>query len=87
MYKLFNDKKDFTQNTVGIQVLGVMVVNGIAPYKSHTSSVSINTYFEDFTANMDSHKKEVYQASAEVLGLCLKYFANQDAGANILLKN
>jgi len=27
---------------------------------------------------MDSQKKEVYQATAEVLGLCLKYFVNQD---------
>ena len=27
---------------------------------------------------MDSQKKEVYQATAEVLGLCLKHFANQD---------
>ena len=48
IHKLFCDKRDLAQNTAGIQILGVMVANDIAPYQSPTT-VPIDTYFEDFT--------------------------------------
>ena len=48
IHKLFCDKRDLTQNTAGIQILGVMVANDIAPYQSPTT-VPVITYFEDFT--------------------------------------
>ena len=56
----------------------------------HKSLYEPLSYFQDFTANMDSDKKEVYQAASEVLGLCLKHFANnqdyQKEIKNIVLK-
>ena len=40
--------------------------------------IPITTYFQDLAMNMDSHKKEVHKAAAEVLGLCLKLLGNDD---------
>ena len=71
-YKLFSIKEDLTRNNVGVQILGFFVIHGVSPYECAT--IPLETYFKDLAMNLECHKKEVYQATAEVLGLCLQYF-------------
>ena len=72
LYKMFNERTDLTKNTAGVHMLGFLASNEVAPFKASKTPLAV--YFKDFTMNLDSHRKEVYQATAEVCGLSIKYF-------------
>ncbi|XP_049710414.1 DNA-dependent protein kinase catalytic subunit isoform X1 [Elephas maximus indicus] len=60
-------------NSVGIQLLGIVIANNLAPYDPKCGIESVR-YFEALANNIAFVKhKEVYAAAAEVLGLILRY--------------
>lgn len=60
-------------NSVGIQLLGIVVANDLPPYDPKCDIPSTK-YFEALVNNMSFVKyKEVYAAAAEVLGLILQH--------------
>ncbi len=71
VHKLFsNHNRD--ENIVGIQLLGHLLENGHPPFAKTT--VDDKIYFGDLMRNLDSTKKEINQATAEVLGFALQYY-------------
>ena len=52
-------------SVVGIQVMGILLANGISPYQL-TTSVSEQKFFEDLARNLNSRQKQVCQPAAEV---------------------
>ncbi|XP_040828526.1 DNA-dependent protein kinase catalytic subunit [Ochotona curzoniae] len=64
-------------NSVGIQLLGIVMANNLPPYDPQCGVDSV-TYFQALVNNMSFVKyKEVYAAAAEVLGLILRYVAEK----------
>ncbi|MBZ3885751.1 DNA-dependent protein kinase catalytic subunit [Sciurus carolinensis] len=60
-------------NSIGIQLLGIVMANNLSPYDPKCGIESIK-YFQTLVNNMSFIKyKEVYAAAAEVLGLILQY--------------
>uniref|UniRef100_A0A2K6EWI3 DNA-dependent protein kinase catalytic subunit n=1 Tax=Propithecus coquereli TaxID=379532 RepID=A0A2K6EWI3_PROCO len=60
-------------NSVGIQLLGIVMANNLPPYDPKCGVESFQ-YFQALVNNMSFVKyKEVYAAAAEVLGLVLQY--------------
>ncbi|MEJ1281700.1 protein kinase DNA activated catalytic polypeptide [Cricetulus griseus] len=60
-------------NSVGIQLLGIVIANDLPPYDPKCD-VASTRYFEALVNNMSFVKyKEVYAAAAEVLGLILQH--------------
>ncbi|XP_053785435.1 DNA-dependent protein kinase catalytic subunit isoform X4 [Desmodus rotundus] len=60
-------------NSVGIQLLGIVMANNFPPYDPKCG-VESTKYFEALVNNMSFVKyREVYAAAAEVLGLILQY--------------
>ncbi|XP_062044500.1 DNA-dependent protein kinase catalytic subunit isoform X2 [Lepus europaeus] len=60
-------------NSVGIQLLGIVMANNLPPYDPKCGVESV-TYFQALVNNMSFVKyREVYAAAAEVLGLVLRY--------------
>ncbi|XP_052014740.1 DNA-dependent protein kinase catalytic subunit isoform X2 [Apodemus sylvaticus] len=60
-------------NSVGIQLLGIVIANNLPPYDPKCDITSA-MYFEALVNNMSFVKyKEVYAAAAEVLGLILQH--------------
>uniref|UniRef100_A0A8C6A8F9 DNA-dependent protein kinase catalytic subunit n=1 Tax=Marmota marmota marmota TaxID=9994 RepID=A0A8C6A8F9_MARMA len=60
-------------NSIGIQLLGIVMANNLPPYDPKCGIESIK-YFQALVNNMSFVKyKEVYAAAAEVLGLILQY--------------
>jgi hypothetical protein len=76
IHKLFSNKLDMSQNNVGLQLMGIFLVNDIAPFNQSvtTTGITKETFFSDLAVNIQCHKKEVYQAAAEVIGLCLSHY-------------
>ncbi|XP_044149983.1 DNA-dependent protein kinase catalytic subunit isoform X2 [Bufo gargarizans] len=69
------DKKD---NSVGIQLLGLVVANNFSPYDPKCE-IDMNRYFQALANNVTFTRfKEVYAAAAEVLGLVLRYIADKE---------
>uniref|UniRef100_A0A803SLW3 DNA-dependent protein kinase catalytic subunit n=1 Tax=Anolis carolinensis TaxID=28377 RepID=A0A803SLW3_ANOCA len=65
-------------NSVGIQLLGIVLANSLPPYDSKCGIDSIR-YFQALTNNMALVRyKEVYAAAAEVLGLILQHIAEKE---------
>ncbi|XP_042320371.1 DNA-dependent protein kinase catalytic subunit [Sceloporus undulatus] len=65
-------------NSVGIQLLGIVLANSLPPYDSKCGIDSVR-YFQALTDNMALVRyKEVYAAAAEVLGLTLQYIAEKE---------
>ncbi|XP_006170510.1 DNA-dependent protein kinase catalytic subunit [Tupaia chinensis] len=65
-------------NSVGIQLLGIVMANNLPPYDPKCG-VESTKYFQALVSNMSFVKyKEVYAAAAEVLGLVLRYVAERD---------
>ncbi|KAH0617727.1 hypothetical protein JD844_016250 [Phrynosoma platyrhinos] len=65
-------------NSVGIQLLGIVLANSLPPYDSMCGIDSVR-YFQALTDNMALVRyKEVYAAAAEVLGLSLQYIAEKE---------
>ncbi|KAM5211726.1 DNA-dependent protein kinase catalytic subunit isoform 1-T1 [Hipposideros larvatus] len=64
-------------NSVGIQLLGIVMANNLPPYDPKCGVESIK-YFQALVNNMSFVKyKEVYAAAAEVLGLVLRYITEK----------
>ncbi|XP_036089192.1 DNA-dependent protein kinase catalytic subunit [Rousettus aegyptiacus] len=64
-------------NSVGIQLLGIVMANNLPPYDPVCGIESIK-YFQALVNNMSFIKyKEVYVAAAEVLGLILRYITER----------
>ncbi|XP_062986775.1 DNA-dependent protein kinase catalytic subunit [Elgaria multicarinata webbii] len=65
-------------NSVGIQLLGIILANNLPPYDPKCGIESVR-YFQALANNMALIRyKEVYAAAAEVLGLILQYFAQKE---------
>uniref|UniRef100_G1NU10 DNA-dependent protein kinase catalytic subunit n=1 Tax=Myotis lucifugus TaxID=59463 RepID=G1NU10_MYOLU len=65
-------------NSVGIQLLGIVMANNFPPYDPKCGIESIK-YFQALVNNMSFVKyKEVYAAAAEVLGLVLQYITERE---------
>ncbi|XP_051006522.1 DNA-dependent protein kinase catalytic subunit [Acomys russatus] len=64
-------------NSVGIQLLGIVIANNLPPYDPQCDITSTK-YFEALVNNMSFVKyKEVYAAAAEVLGLTLQHLTER----------
>uniref|UniRef100_A0A452TWI8 DNA-dependent protein kinase catalytic subunit n=1 Tax=Ursus maritimus TaxID=29073 RepID=A0A452TWI8_URSMA len=65
-------------NSVGIQLLGIVMANNLPPYDPKCGIESLK-YFQALVGNMSFVKyKEVYAAAAEVLGLTLRYITEKE---------
>ncbi|XP_048363545.1 DNA-dependent protein kinase catalytic subunit isoform X2 [Sphaerodactylus townsendi] len=65
-------------NSVGIQLLGIVLANNLPPYDPKCEIDSVR-YFQALSNNMALIRyKEVYAAAAEVLGLVLQYIAEKE---------
>nr|XP_033789602.1 DNA-dependent protein kinase catalytic subunit isoform X2 [Geotrypetes seraphini] len=65
-------------NSVGIQLLGLVLANNLPPYDLKCGIV-IERYFQALANNIALTKyKEIYLAAAEVLGLALHYVAEKE---------
>ncbi|XP_004615434.2 DNA-dependent protein kinase catalytic subunit [Sorex araneus] len=82
-YRLIFEKfssKDLNSkdNSVGIQLLGIVMANNLPPYDPKCGIESIK-YFQALVSNMSFVKfKEVHAAAAEVLGLVLRYITEKE---------
>ncbi|XP_038665232.1 DNA-dependent protein kinase catalytic subunit isoform X1 [Scyliorhinus canicula] len=64
-------------NSVGIQLLGIVLANNLPPYDP-TCAIDSERYFQRLVHNISlTRYKEVYAAAAEVLGLVLQYLAEK----------
>ncbi|CAK6438705.1 unnamed protein product [Pipistrellus nathusii] len=64
-------------NSVGIQLLGIVMANNFPPYDPKCG-IESTKYFQALVNNMSFVKyKEVYAAAAEVLGLVLQYITER----------
>ncbi|XP_061454380.1 DNA-dependent protein kinase catalytic subunit isoform X2 [Rhineura floridana] len=65
-------------NSVGIQLLGIILANNLPPYDPKCEIDSVR-YYQALTNNMALIRyKEVYAAAAEVLGLILQYISEKE---------
>ncbi|XP_069076234.1 DNA-dependent protein kinase catalytic subunit isoform X2 [Pleurodeles waltl] len=65
-------------NSVGIQLLGLVLANNLPPYDPKCG-INSDKYFQALTNNLALIRyQEVYAAAAEVLGLVLRYVAEKD---------
>ncbi|XP_042541900.1 DNA-dependent protein kinase catalytic subunit [Dipodomys spectabilis] len=71
--KFSSQNTNSKDNSIGIQLLGIVIANNLPPYDPKCGIESIE-YFQALVNNMSFVKyKEVYAAAAEVLGLVLQY--------------
>ncbi|OXB55687.1 hypothetical protein ASZ78_003819 [Callipepla squamata] len=81
-YSLIFDKfssgdPDTKDNSVGIQLLGIVLANNLPPFDLKCEIDRVR-YFQALISNMGLLRyKEVYAAAAEVLGLALQYIAER----------
>ncbi|NXL64473.1 PRKDC kinase, partial [Chordeiles acutipennis] len=76
--KFSNGDPDTKDNSVGIQLLGIVLANNLPPFDPKCEIDRVR-YFQALTSNMALLKyKEVYAAAAEVLGLALQYIAERE---------
>ncbi|XP_071593605.1 DNA-dependent protein kinase catalytic subunit [Heliangelus exortis] len=69
---------DTKDNSVGIQLLGIVLANNLPPFDPKCEIDRVR-YFQALISNMGLLKyKEVYAAAAEVLGLALQYIAERE---------
>ncbi|XP_072855016.2 DNA-dependent protein kinase catalytic subunit [Pogona vitticeps] len=70
---------DTKDNSVGIQLLGIVLANNLPPYDPKCEIDSLR-YFQALANNMALVRyKEVYAAAAEVLGLILRYVTEKES--------
>uniref|UniRef100_H3B272 DNA-dependent protein kinase catalytic subunit n=1 Tax=Latimeria chalumnae TaxID=7897 RepID=H3B272_LATCH len=79
LYQRFSGKDPNTKdNTVGIQLLGIILANNLPPHDP-TCSIDMESYVKALANNLSfTRYKEVYAAAAEVLGLVLQYRAEKE---------
>ncbi|XP_035175280.1 DNA-dependent protein kinase catalytic subunit [Oxyura jamaicensis] len=76
--KFSSGDPDTKDNSVGIQLLGIVLANNLAPFDPKCEIDRVR-YFQALTSNMGLLRyKEVYAAAAEVLGLALQYIAERE---------
>ncbi|XP_072708622.1 DNA-dependent protein kinase catalytic subunit isoform X1 [Ciconia boyciana] len=76
--KFSSGDPDTKDNSVGIQLLGIVLANNLPPFDPKCEIDRVR-YFHALTSNMGLLKyKEVYAAAAEVLGLALRYIAERE---------
>uniref|UniRef100_A0A672TW27 DNA-dependent protein kinase catalytic subunit n=1 Tax=Strigops habroptila TaxID=2489341 RepID=A0A672TW27_STRHB len=76
--KFSSGDPDTKDNSVGIQLLGIVLANNLPPFDPKCEIDRVR-YFQALTSNMGLLKyKEVYAAAAEVLGLALQYIAERE---------
>ncbi|XP_063182908.1 DNA-dependent protein kinase catalytic subunit [Chroicocephalus ridibundus] len=76
--KFSSGDSDTKDNSVGIQLLGIVLANNLPPFDPKCEIDRVR-YFQALTSNMGCLKyKEVYAAAAEVLGLALRYIAERE---------
>ncbi|XP_032559787.1 DNA-dependent protein kinase catalytic subunit isoform X2 [Chiroxiphia lanceolata] len=76
--KFSSGDPDTKDNSVGIQLLGIVLANNLPPFDPKCEIDHVR-YFQALTSNMGLLKyKEVYAAAAEVLGLALQYIAERE---------
>uniref|UniRef100_A0A8C3K0K1 DNA-dependent protein kinase catalytic subunit n=1 Tax=Calidris pygmaea TaxID=425635 RepID=A0A8C3K0K1_9CHAR len=76
--KFSSGDSDTKDNSVGIQLLGIVLANNLPPFDPKCE-IDRARYFQALTSNMGFLKyKEVYAAAAEVLGLALQYIAKSE---------
>uniref|UniRef100_A0A8C3RFN2 DNA-dependent protein kinase catalytic subunit n=1 Tax=Cyanoderma ruficeps TaxID=181631 RepID=A0A8C3RFN2_9PASS len=75
--KFSSEDPDTKDNSVGIQLLGIVLANNLPPFDPKCEIDRVR-YFQALTSNMGLLKyREVYAAAAEVLGLALQYIAEK----------
>uniref|UniRef100_A0A670Y1A7 DNA-dependent protein kinase catalytic subunit n=1 Tax=Pseudonaja textilis TaxID=8673 RepID=A0A670Y1A7_PSETE len=78
IFQLFSGDPNTKDNSVGIQLLGIVLANNLPPYDPKCEIDSIR-YFQALSNNIALIRyKEVYVAAAEVLGLILQYIAEKE---------
>ncbi|XP_078072249.1 DNA-dependent protein kinase catalytic subunit isoform X3 [Mustelus asterias] len=71
-------------NSVGIQLLGIVLANNMPPYDPKCA-IDSERYFQRLVHNISfTRYKEVYAAAAEVLGLVLQFLAEKQMDVVIL---
>ncbi|KAI1243372.1 hypothetical protein IHE44_0000969 [Lamprotornis superbus] len=76
--KFSSGDPDTKDNSVGIQLLGIVLANNLPPFDPKCEIDRVR-YFQALTNNMGLLKyREVYAAAAEVLGLALQYIAERE---------
>uniref|UniRef100_A0A8C4UCZ7 DNA-dependent protein kinase catalytic subunit n=1 Tax=Falco tinnunculus TaxID=100819 RepID=A0A8C4UCZ7_FALTI len=76
--KFSSGDPDTKDNSVGIQLLGIVLANNLPPFDPKCEIDRVR-YFQALTSNMGLLKyKEVYAAAAEVLGLALQYISEKE---------
>uniref|UniRef100_A0A8U8BLG7 DNA-dependent protein kinase catalytic subunit n=1 Tax=Geospiza parvula TaxID=87175 RepID=A0A8U8BLG7_GEOPR len=76
--KFSSGDPDTKDNSVGIQLLGIVLANNLPPFDPKCE-IDRARYFQALTSNMGLLKyREVYAAAAEVLGLALQYIAERE---------
>ncbi|CAJ0950892.1 unnamed protein product [Ranitomeya imitator] len=79
LYDCFSGTDPNTKdNSVGIQLLGLVVANSFSPYDPKCE-IDSDRYFQALANNVTFTRfKEVYAAASEVLGLVLRHFAEKE---------
>ncbi|XP_071815133.1 DNA-dependent protein kinase catalytic subunit-like [Apostichopus japonicus] len=64
-------------NTVGVQLLGVVLANNIHPFSS-TSDVDSERFYAALATNLKNRFKQVHAPAAEVVGMTFRQMADND---------
>nr|QOY44576.1 DNA-dependent protein kinase catalytic subunit [Alvinella pompejana] len=65
------------RNMTGIQMTGVILANGLSPYRPN-SGVDKDRFYKNLAKNMQHTSKAVYMSSAEVVGMALKHMTETE---------
>uniref|UniRef100_A0A8B9LXB6 DNA-dependent protein kinase catalytic subunit n=1 Tax=Astyanax mexicanus TaxID=7994 RepID=A0A8B9LXB6_ASTMX len=67
-------------NSVGLQLLGIVLANHLSPYDAKDISSAIySLYFQSLASNLSFIRyKEIYSAAAEIIGLTLNYMKDRE---------
>ncbi|XP_028413162.1 DNA-dependent protein kinase catalytic subunit-like [Dendronephthya gigantea] len=78
IYERFSNASVNTkENSVGIQLMGVIVANKITPFKPGCG-VDEKRFYQDLVKNLSFKYKDVHGAAAEVIGMILKYLSEEN---------
>ncbi|XP_065898419.1 DNA-dependent protein kinase catalytic subunit-like isoform X2 [Dysidea avara] len=73
-----NPSLESKSNLTGIQLLGIVLANGLAPFDPTTSgTIDEKRFYTALVANLKNKYKEIHASAAEVLGMVLNYIAEK----------
>ncbi|ELU11183.1 hypothetical protein CAPTEDRAFT_224273 [Capitella teleta] len=79
IYENFIDREDKgKRNVVGLQIVGVFLANGLSPWQPD-AEVSKDRFYQYLAMNMNQPDKQVYSASAEIVGMALSSLQNTES--------